>query len=65
MIIHNGTFVRSSFSLVEDGNVVKTFTVESNPGDDLHVKVLTEENFIKALKCLLDIREKLNADSHS
>lgn len=64
MIIHNGTKIESQFLLVENGNVIKTFTVTSNPGDNLDIRVLNDENFLKALKTILDIREKLSADCH-
>lgn len=63
MLIHNGTVIQSSFSLVEDGNVVKTFNVTAKPDDPLHIKVLNDENFLNALKCLLEIKDKLEREN--
>lgn len=61
MIVHNGTTLSSSFSLVDnDGNVIKTFNLQANSNDDpLFIKRLSETEFLRALQVILAAKKQL------
>lgn len=67
-VIHQGTQVVSSFSVVDgDGNVLQTLNVTpAQPGqnqeqkeDPLRIQVFKEENFVKAFQALVNVKQNI------
>lgn len=64
-VIHNGTQVISSFSIIDEaGDVIQNVGVQASqdPNDPLKFNKITIENFEKAYKSLLETKAKIEKE---
>lgn len=64
-VIHNGTQVTSSFSIIdEDGDVVQSIVVQAHQEkeDPLRFNKITPENFERAFNALIEIKANMDKE---